>query len=503
MSGAEKGRDEGMRALIIGAGANELVAAHYLARAGHPVLVLEGHTAFEGMAGEMGWIPPRIVNDLGLEKQGLVIRRPDPWASVPLPQGGRLDLWRDPARSMDAIRKLSPRDAAKWPAFCERMVRLAGVLERMYLAPPPDLLSRDLRGLARLAGIGLMLRRLGRTTIEDFLRVLPMPVADWLDDWFESDVLKGVLGAAGVMHLCRGPRSGGTAFLMLHHHVGNPAGVFRAARSNLCEVLRKHPSVEVRAGAEVAQIVVRAGRATGVVLADGEEIPASFVVSGLDPRRTLLELADPGWLDPELVRAMGHIRRRGAVALVTLALDREPAFQALVVAPSLDYLERACDDAKYGHVSRAPYLEAVSKEPASDGRHRLEVHVQYAPYALAEGTWDDARRRTLGDLAVEALARHAPELKEAEIERVLSPRDLETVYGWPEGQAYHAEPALDQMLWMRPHPVLAHYRTPIDGLYLCGPGTHPGGASGCAGYNAAREILRDLRAGRLSMNAAR
>lgn len=486
-----------MRALMIGAGANELVAAHYLARAGHPVLVLEGCTAFDGVAGETGWVPPRIVNGLGLEKQGLVIHRPDPWVSVPLPQGGRLDLWRDPARSMDAIRKLSPRDAAKWPAFCERMARLAGVLERMYLAPPPDLLSRDLRDLVRLAGIGFALHRLGRATIEDFLRVLPMSVADWLDDWFESDVLKGALGAAGVMHLCRGPRSGGTAFLMLHHHVGNPTGVFRAERSNLCEVLRKRPGIEIRADAEVARIAVRAGRATGVVLAGGEEIPASFVVSGIDPQRTLLELVDPGWLDPELVRAVGHIRRRGVVAHVTLAPDRQPAFQTLAVAPSLDYLERAYDEVKYGRMSRAPYLEAVNGGPAPDGRHRLEVRVQYAPYAPAEGEWDDARRRALGGFVVTMLSRHVPELDGAEVERVLSPCDLETVYGWPEGQAHHAELALDQVLWMRPHPALARYRTPINGLYLCGPATHPGGASGCAGYNAAREILRDLRAGRL------
>jgi phytoene dehydrogenase-like protein len=486
-----------MHALVIGAEVNELVAAHYLARAGHRVLVLEDLATSDGVAGETGWIPQRIVNDLGLREHGLAISRSDPWVSVPLPAGDRLELWRDPARSVDAIRRLSPRDAARWPAFCERMVRLARVLERMYLGPPLQPLSRDLRELARFAGTGLALHRLGRTAIEDFLRVLPMPVADWLDDWFENDALKGALGAAGVMHLCQGPRSGGTAFLMLHQQVGNPPGVFRRVRSNAREVLRKRPGIEIRAGRQVAQIIVHAGRVSGVVLADGEEITAPLVVSGIDPQRTLLDLIDPGWLDPQLVRAVRHIRRRGVVARVTLALEREPAFRVLAVAPSLEYLERAYDEAKYGRVSQAPYLEAMNAGLSARDRHLLEVRVQYAPYALAEGEWDEARRRALGALAVKALSRHAPELEGAEVERVLSPHDLETVYGWPEGQAYQAELALDQLFWMRPHPALAQYRTPIEGLYLCGPGTHPGDASGCAGYNAAREILRDLRAGGL------
>lgn len=485
-----------MRALVIGAGVNELVAAHYLARAGHRVLVLEDRAA-DDLAGETGWIPQHIVRDLALREHGLAVIRCDPWASVPLAAGGRLELWHDPARSADAIRRLSPRDAARWPAFCERMARLARVLETIYLGPPPQPLSRDLRELARLAATAWALRRLGRTAIEDFLRVLPMPVADWLDDWFENDALKGVLGAAGVMHLCQGPRSGGTAFLMLHRQVGNPPGVFRRARSNAREVLRKRPGIEIRAGREVARIVVHAGRVSGVVLADGEEIAAPLVVSGIDPRRTLLDLLDPGWLDPQLVRAVRHIRRRGVVAQVILALEREPAFRVLAVAPSLEYLERAYDEAKYGRVSPAPYLEARNAGSGARDRYPLEVHVQYAPYALAEGEWDDARRRALGALAVKVLSRHAPELEGAEVERVLSPHDLETVCGWPEGQAYHAEPALDQLLWMRPHPALAQYRTPIQGLYLCGPGTHPGDASGCAGYHAAREILRDLRAGGL------
>jgi len=475
-------------ALVIGAGVNELVAAHYLARAGHRVLVLDDRTARDDA--EPGWIPPRIVRDLGLDRHGLRIEHPDPWIAAPLPDGGRLELWHDVARSAEAIRRVSPNDAAKWPAFCARMARLARLLETLYAAPPPDPMTRELGELARLAGLGLRARRLGRQGIEDLLRLLPMSVADFLDDWFETDVLKAALGAAGIMHLQQGPRSGGTAFRLLHQHAGSPAGVFRPPRSNIARVLAELPGVEHRRDAQVVRIMVREGRAVGAVLAGGEEIAARVVVSGADPQRTLLGLVAPGWLDPELARAVRNIRCRGVVARVTLALDREPGFATLAVGPSLDDLERAYDDAKYGRVSRRPYLEARSAEPTPDGRHRVDVHVQYAPYALADGGWDDARRAALGDLVVEMLSPHLPTVVER---TVLAPPDLEEAHGWPEGQAHHAELALDQLLWMRPVPALARYATPIEGLYLCGPSMHPGGGvAGAAGANAARVILRDL-----------
>jgi phytoene dehydrogenase-like protein len=472
-------------ALVLGAGVEELVAAHTLARAGRRVLVLADRTVRDDA--EPGWIPPRVVRNLALDRHGLTIERPDPWIAAPLPDGGLLELWHDLARSVESIRRISPGDAAKWPAFCERMARLARLLETVYAAPPPDPMSRDLGEFARLAGLALRARRMGRQGLEDLLRLLPMSVADFLDDWFESDVLKGLLGAAGVMHLQQGPRSGGTAFRLLHHHVGSPPGVFRPPRSNVARVLADLPGIE-RRDAKVARISVRDGRVAGVVLANGEEIAASILVSGADPRRTLLELVDPAWLDPELARAVRNIRARGVVAHVTLTLERAPGFTTLVLAPSLDDLERAYDDAKYGRVSAHPYLEARSAEALAGGRYRVHVHVQYAPYRLADGEWDDARRAKLGDAVVERLSPYLP----AVVERtVLSPRDLEELHGWPEGQAHHAELALDQVLWMRPVPALARYATPIAGLYLCGPAMHPGGGlAGAAGANAARVILR-------------
>lgn len=486
-------------AVVIGGGVNEFVAAHYLARAGHRVLVLEGRAAYCDDWADMGWIPSRIVRELALDSRGLQVHSPDPWATAALPDGGRLELWHDMARSVEAIRRLSPRDAGKWPAFCERMARLGRLLETVYMGPPPDLMGRSFSDLAQLAGLGLRVRRLGRQGMEDLLRLVPMSVADLLDEWFESDALKGILGAAGVMHLSQGPRSGGTAFRLLHHHVGSPPGIFRPPHSNMGRALSALPGIDIRREANVDRLTVQEGRITGVVLASGEEIAASLVVSGVDPRRTLLTLVDTRWLDPELVRAVRNIRCRGVTAHVRLGLDRAPGFSTLIVAPALDYLERACDDAKYGRVSQAPYLEVRSGGPAAAVQHRVDVSVQYAPYALAEGEWDDDRRIVLGDRVAEILSAHVPDLGSAILERtVLAPRDMEEKYGYPEGQVEHVEPGLDQLLWMRPVPELARYRTPIEGLYLCGPGTHPGGSiAGASGYNAAREITHDVRHGKL------
>jgi phytoene dehydrogenase-like protein len=491
--------------VVIGTGVNELVAAHYLARAGHSVLALEQGTAHEDAAFDSGWVPPQIARDLQLERgaalaetPALTIEHADPWIATVLPDGSRLELWHDMARSVEAIRRLNPRDAAKWPAFCARMARLARLLEMLYTAPPPDLMTRNLGELARLAGTAFAMRRLGRESMEDLLRILPMAVADLLDDWFECDALKAALAGAGVAHLCQGPHSGGTAFRLLHHHVGNSAGVFRSPVCNVRRVLAQRPGIALRPRAEVARIAVRDGSVASVGLASGEDIPASAVVSGADLRRTLLEWVEPGWLDPEFTRAVRHIRCRGVVARVTLTLDRAPGFNRLVVAPSLDYLERAYDDAKYGRISQAPYLEARDTGRDPDGGHRVLIEVQYAPYALAEGAWDEARRSALADRVVEMLAPHMPGGGAAVNERaVLSPRDLEAVYGFPEGQLHHAELALDQAFWMRPLPGWARYRMPIAGLYLCGPGTHPGGfVAGAAGANAGKIIIRDLRRGR-------
>jgi phytoene dehydrogenase-like protein len=446
------------RAIVIGGCADALVAAQLLARAGREVMVIEGRHA----SSDAGWVPPRVLKALRLH--GFELKWPDPWLAVPLPDGGRLELRRDMAQSVEAIRRLSARDAERWPKFCARMARLARFLEAVYAAPPPDPLS------PRFA---LRARMLGRTGLGDLLRILPMPVAELLDDWFESDALKGALGAAGVQHILQGPRSSGTAFRFLHQHVGCPPGVFRAPRSNVMELLRKLPRVELQE-TEVAAITVREGAARGVVLQDGRSLEASLVVSSADPRRSLLDLVEPGWLDPQLVRALRHVRRRGVAARLRIELDRSPGFAQLTLAPSLDYLERAYDDAKHGRVSRRPYVEA-----SCEGS-RLDALVQYAPHGV-----DTAG---LADTVTALLSEHWGDAQPQRSE-LLAPRELEEAESWPEGQPHHAELALDQALWMRPVPELARYRTPIKGLWLCGPGMHPGaGVAGAAGYLCAREI---------------
>lgn len=477
-------------AIVVGAAVGELIAAHTLARSGFRVRVVSAR-AVTAEAAHPGWIPERVARALDLERNGLVIERPALWLRVPLGDGRFLDLRGDVEASAAAIREVSPSDAAKWPGFCRRMHALAGILGALYSEPPPDPLAHDFAGLARLAGDALRVRKLGRAGIEDLLRVLPMSIADLLDDWFHSDALKGALGAAGVMHLCQGPRSGGTAFNFLHHHVGSPLGVFRPPRSNALRVLRTLGGVETIAS-DVERIVVRDGRAAGVVLAGGEELSAAVIVAGLHPSRALLELIDPGRLDPELVRALGNVRSRGVVAEVTLATNRAPGFETLVVAPSLDYLERAYDHAKYGRISEAPYVEA--RHDAVEGRHRVHVHVQYTPYALRDGAWNAAARESVARVAVETIERHVPGFAASVASStVLAPPDLESQHGNVQGQHYGADIALDQVLWMRPVPQLARYRTPVEGFYLCGPAMHPG-IGAAAGANAASVILKDVRA---------
>jgi phytoene dehydrogenase-like protein len=462
---------------------------------------------------------------LKLKKHGLELVDVDASVFAPHPSGERNDyllLHHDPQRSATLIRKHSTTDADKWPAFAERIARLSGFLEAAYATAAPTVDAASFGDLLSLASLGTRLRVLGKIEMVELLRTVPMSVAELLDDWFETDVLKGVIGARGVTGMMQGPRSGGTAFMLLHHQVGRPAGAFRAPWAvrggvgNLANAVAAAAiafGAEIRTGVEVVEVGMADGRAAGVVLRNGDELTARRVVSSTDPRRTFLDLCDPSRMDPDFVRAVRNLRYRGAWAKVNLALGALPTFSALrdnggetvlrgtiSISPSLDYLERAYDDAKYGRLSEQPHLEVripslADASLAAPGRHVMSIEVQYAPYHLRDGAWDARARDALGDRVIETLATYAPDLPDAVLHRhVLTPRDLEDVFFLTEGHAYHGEMTLDQILFMRPVAGWSRYRTPVRDLYLCGSGTHPGGGiAGGAGANAAREILKDAK----------
>ncbi|MEE9132677.1 MAG: NAD(P)/FAD-dependent oxidoreductase [Gemmatimonadota bacterium] len=523
-------------AIIIGAGHNGLVAAAYLARAGQRVLVLERrdlvggaavteeiHPDFRADTGahRINRLHPKVARDLrAASGASLRIVRADPSVFSPLPDGGHLLLWRDTREAAEALRQWSSSDAERLSAFTDLVSKCAGFLQSLYDSPPPDIYSKKAGDLWELIRPALRLRRLGKRDMMEVVRVLPMTVKELLDEWFETDVLKGTLGAAGITGIYQGPMAAGTAYLFMHHHVGMTDGALRPAElvhggmgklAGALESFARQAGAEIRTNAPVAGITAKDGKVSGVVLENGDEIEAQRVISNADPRRTCLELLDPTELDPSFVRSVRNIRFKGVCAKVILGLGELPNFSSLPgegphlggiisISPSLEYLERAYDEAKHGDFSKEPYLEAVipsltDQSLAPFGKHVMSILVQYAPYHLKEGAWDDAKREALGDKVVETLARYAPNIESAIVYRhVLTPLDLEEVFGLTEGNIYHGEMTLDQLFVMRPVPGWSRYRMPVGGLYLCGAGTHPGGGvTGASGYNAAREVLADVK----------
>jgi phytoene dehydrogenase-like protein len=516
--------------IVIGAGHNGLVAAAYLAKAGKRVLVLEARPEIGGTQSteefypgfkvdtafhQSGWLDPALASDLSLGSATESVLTPDA-AVLNLTDDGHFLLRRGIRESTEEIRKHSATDAGKWEAFSRLMNKLNGFLQHVYGVTPPQLTSTRPGDLWNLLGLGRRVRGMGKADMIEFLRILPMSAAELLDDWFETDGLKGALGAAGITGIMQGPRSAGTAFVMLHHQVGNPVGLFRAGSlrrggtgslsHRLAQAARGF-GAEISTGRRVARIRTVDGRVVGITLENGDEIAAGQVISTVDPRYTMLGMIEPTELAPEYVRAVQNIRYRGVSAKIHLALSELPRFTGIEgndqllrgvisLSPDLNYLEKAYDDAKHGRVSNRPYLEAVIstlEDPslAPAGRHVMSVWMQYAPYRM-NGEWNSDAREALGDRVVDCLAERAPNLKSAIVARqVLTPRDLAERYGVTEGNLYQGEMGLDQILFMRPVPGWGHHRTPITQLFLGGSGTHPGGGIvGGAGRLAAREMLK-------------
>jgi phytoene dehydrogenase-like protein len=522
-------RQRGFEVIVAGGGANGLTAAATLARAGRRVLLLERDEEIGGqgrlvefapgfrvapLGADPGWLPPTVARELGLES--LERDRRDAPLSVSVEPGRFLTLSRDAGKAAEAIRAHSAEDARKWPGFTARLRALAGFLEVLYQAEAPDVDARSMGEMVSLLQTGRRFRALGRANMTEFLRTLPMSVAELLDDWFECAPLKAAVAAGGVLDYRQGPRSGGTGFVLLHHLVGAAPGTVRG-RSRLArgttaftETVRHaaiRNGVTIRQNAPVARVRVSDDRVAGVTLESGEEIAAAAVLSTADPTRTLLGWVDPVWLDPEFLHAVGNIRHRGCTAIIAYALAGLPEFPGLAdpdalagivsLTASLEALERAADAAKYGRISEHPHVELTVptlRDPglAPEGAHVLVARAQYAPYHLRDGAiWDKARRHALADTVTKAIARVAPDFAKRVHHRVAwSPLDLEQQFGLHEGASSHGELGLDQILFMRPVPGSGRYATPIEGLYLGGAGTHPGpGILGGSGWLAARRML--------------
>lgn len=518
--------------LVIGGGVNGLTAAAYLGRAGKRVLLAERRAALGGLCvteefhpgfcantcvDDAGWLPDAIATDLGLAALGYAPTFAAQSLTIPIAGAAPIVITPDMRATADAIRPHSAHDAAKWRDFCALIARLCGFMESLYGVRAPAVESNAPADLLAMLGLGRKLRGLGRRGMIDVIRTMPMPVADLLDEWFENEALKGALSTAGVLNVQHGPQSGGTALVFLHNHIGLPVGhiggrrVSRGGVGSLSAALQvavRNAGGEIRTGAEVSRIRVKDDRVTGVALASGEEIDVPVVVSGLDPRRTFTTLLDAGDFDPEFLHAIDCIRMRGPQVRVHVALAELPRFTsgatqwsdaalrgAITIAPTMSYVEKAYDAAKHGRIAERPWLRAsipTLDDPsmASSGGHVLSVQAQYAPYRLRVG-WTPERRAAFADTVIQMLEQHAPGLSGLVLHRdVLAAPDIESRFGATEGSLLHGELTLDQFLFARPVASNARYAAPVDGLWLCGSGTHPGaGTAGASGRLAAKEIL--------------
>jgi len=517
-------------AIVIGGGHNGLTAAAYLARAGRKVLVLERRAVLGGAAVTEEVFPgfqfsvcsyvvsllrPDIIRELDLPRHGLEILPLD-GTFTPMASGDYLWRMNDHARTRREIARHSRLDAEAYDEYAKAMVEMARFVKPLLDVAPFDPRTNDPRQLIEMATFGRRFQRLSDVEREHQLKLLTMSAVDFLDQWFETDVLKATMSASGIIGTFLGVRSPGTAYVLLHHYMGEIDGAFRSwgfarggtgAISNAIAGAARAAGAEIRTEAPVARVLVRQGRAEGVVLAgSGDELYAKVVLSSLDPHLTFLRLVGEHELPSEFVEHVRHYKLRGSSGKVNLAVDALPDFTclpgegphlrgAISISPSVDYMERAFDQAKYGAYSRRPYIDMViptltDPSLAPPGKHVLSCFVQYAPYALASRNWD-TEREAFGDTVVDTLAEYAPNIRSIIRHRqVLTPLDLEREFGLTEGNIFQGELSLEQLLFLRPVPGWARYETPIRHLWMCGSATHPGGGiMGAPGRNAARRLL--------------
>jgi phytoene dehydrogenase-like protein len=519
--------------VIIGGGHNGLVAAFYLAKAGYKPLVLERRSQVGGAAitGEFhpgfrcsilahaaGPLRPDIVRDMRLEQHGLKLIVPDAAVVAFSPDGRALTLYNDVSKSAREVAKFSQKDAVKYAEFQRSLIKISKVIAKALALAPPNIDHPNRGDLWGMLQTGRSIRKLGKKDMYRLLRWGPMAVADLVGEYFETELLRATIAARGIFGTFLGPWSAGSSLVLLMraaadaHPAGSAcfAGGGAGAITQAMASAAQQAGAEIRTNAEVIEIPVGNGVASGVVLSNGEEINARTIISNADPKRTLLKLVDPIHLSPDFVTKLQHYRMPGTVAKVNLALSALPNFMGINgnaaalrgrihIGPEIDYLERAFDESKYGNFSRQPYLEAAipsltDPSLAPPGKHVMSIYAQYAPFKLKNSDWE-TERVALGDTVVKTLAQYAPNLPQLILtHQIITPQDLEDIYGLTGGHIFHGELALDQFFTMRPLLDWARYRTPIQNLFMCGSGTHPGsGLTGGSGANAAREILKHLK----------
>jgi phytoene dehydrogenase-like protein len=525
-------------AIVVGGGHNGLIAAGYLAKERLKVLVLERRPIVGGACVTEELIPgyrvtrtsyvcslllPEVIRDFKMKEYGFETLVPEPHSIYPYPDG-RYMLWSaDEEKTKREVAKFSQRDAEAFSGFNAELLELQSFVDEILRTTPPMFPPRGLRELLEFGKLGRKMLKLGDRKLKLFMELMTASCYDYLSRRFESDHVMAAMSINGLIGTCVGPMTPGSAAIMLHHSIGSSIegqpgawGYVKGGMSGIANALLRSVrdmGVEVKTDAEVGRFIVEGGVCRGVYLANGDEYRARLVASNLDPKRTFLKLCDQGTLPEDFTESIKKFRIQGSSIKVNCALSELPNWtcipgqdpkaphqQAMFeIAPSVEYLERAYDDLKYGRPSVRPMIDGNIASTMDDslcpkGHHVMSLFVQYGPYKLKEGTWPEIREK-VGDQIIDTLAEYAPNIKKAIIAReVLSPWDLEKIFGLTEGNIFHGEMTPDQLFFLRPAPRWANYRTPIRGLYLCGSGAHPGGGvMGAPGKNAAREILRDVR----------
>jgi phytoene dehydrogenase-like protein len=519
--------------IVIGGGHNGLVNAAYLARAGKRVVVCERRHVLGGAAVTEEVFPgfkfsvasyvvsllrPEIIRELDLPRHGMEILPLD-GTFTPMPNGDYLWRVNDHAKTRLEIARHSKLDAEAYDEYGRAMIEMGRFVKPILSMTAPDPTSLALKGLTDLLSLARRFQKLPPEDKYNQVQLMTMSAADFLDQWFETDVLKATMSASGIIGTFLGVRSPGTAYVLLHHYMGEIDGAFRSwglvrggtgAISNAIGSAAREAGVEIRTEAPISKIIVENGRATGVALENGDEIRANVVSSSVDPRLTFMKMVGSENLPGDFVEDVRRYKFRGSSGKVNLALDALPDFKclpgsgphlrgAVSISPSVEYMERAYDDAKYGRYSRRPYIDIVipsltDPSVAPPGKHVMSCFVQYAPYHLKEGNWDD-KREEFGDTVIDTIGEYAPNMRDIILHRqVLTPLDIERKFGLSEGNIFQGELSLEQLFFLRPVPGWAQYRTPIRNLYMCGSATHPGGGiMGASGLNAAKKILSEWK----------